>query len=46
MSQIALRWVLQKDFVSTVVVGVDNIQELEEAMRTLTEFQLTEEEVS
>ena len=45
MSQIALRWVLQKEFVSTVVIGVDNIQELEESMKTLTDFRLTQEEV-
>jgi len=45
MSQIALRWVLQKEFVSTVVIGVDNVKELEECMRVLTDFQLTEQEM-
>jgi len=45
MLQIALRWVLQKEFVSTVVIGVNDVEELEESMRVLTEFELTEEEM-
>jgi len=45
ISDIALRWVLQQEFVSTVVIGVNNIQELEDNMRALTEFELTEDEM-
>lgn len=45
LESIALRWVLQKEFVSTVVLGVDTVEELECNMKVLTDFQLTEQEV-
>jgi len=45
LSDIALKWVLEKEFVSTVVVGVRDINELEQAMSVLTDFQLTQDEM-
>jgi hypothetical protein len=45
-SQVAILWALQKGFVTSVVIGVDNIQELEENMKILTDdLYLTREEM-
>ena len=45
VQQVALRWLLQKDFVTSIVISVKDADELEESMKTLTEFQLSIDEV-
>ena len=46
-SQIAILWCLQKGFITSIVVGCNNVQELEENMSCLTEnLCLSDEEMS
>jgi len=44
-SQVAVRWVLQKDVVSSVIIGAKTIQQLEDNMGAGSGWSLTEEEM-
>jgi len=44
-SQVAIRWVLQKEPVSSVIIGAKNIQQLEDNMGAGTGWKLTDEQV-
>ena len=45
-SQVATRWVLQKDFVSSVIIGVKTIAQLESSMGAGNGWKLTDEQAS
>jgi len=44
-SQVAIRWVLQKEYVPSVIIGAKNIQQLEENMVAGTGWKLTDEQM-
>jgi len=44
-TQVAIRWVLQKDVVSSVIIGAKSIQQLEDNMGAGSGWSLTEEEM-
>jgi len=44
-TQVAIRWVLQKDFVSSVIIGAKSIQQLEDNMGAGSGWSLTEEQM-
>jgi len=43
--QVALRWLLQKDFIPSVIIGANSVQQLEENMGAGTGWKLTDEQV-
>ncbi len=45
MAQVALRWLLQKPFVPSVVIGARTLEQLEDNMGAATGWELTAEEV-
>ncbi|CAC5363544.1 unnamed protein product [Mytilus coruscus] len=45
VSQIALRWVLQKNIVASVIIGATNIQQLEENMASGSGWRLSHDEM-
>ena len=45
MPQIALRWLLQKDVVTSVIIGARNLQQLDDNMSAANGWKLTSEEV-
>ena len=46
VSQVALRWLLQKDIVSSVIIGVTSLNQLEDNIGAATGWKLTEDEVN
>lgn len=46
VAQVALRWCLQKDIVSSVIIGATTMEQLEDNMGAAVGWQLTEEEVN
>jgi len=44
-TQVAIRWLLQKDFIPSVIIGAKSIQQLEDNMGAGTGWKLTEEQV-
>jgi len=44
-SQVATRWVLQKDFVSSVIIGAKTIAQLEDSMGAGNGWKLTDEQM-
>ena len=45
MAQVALRWTLQKDVVSSVIIGATSIKQLEDNMGAGTGWNMSKEEV-
>ena len=45
LAQVAIRWLLQKDIVSSVIIGASTLAQLEANMGAATGWKLTEEEV-
>ena len=45
MSQIAIRWLLQKQDVSSVIIGAKNVQQLEDNLSAADGWQLSPAEV-
>ena len=45
MAQVALRWLLQKDVVSSVICGVTSVAQLEDNVGASTGWSLSDEEV-
>ena len=43
--QVALRWLLQKEVVSSVIIGVTSVSQLEDNVGAATEWKLSDEEV-
>ena len=46
MSQIALRWLIQQDTVSSVIIGVKTLEQLEDNMGAAKGWELTKKQVS
>ena len=46
VAQVALRWLLQKSIVSSVVIGATKMHQLDDNMGAANGWELTEEEVS
>ena len=46
VSQVALRWLIQKDVVSSVVMGVKTVEQLESNMGAAYGWKLTDSQVS
>jgi len=44
--QVSLRWLLQKDFIPSVIIGAKTVQQLEQNMAVGTGWKLTDEEVT
>jgi aryl-alcohol dehydrogenase-like predicted oxidoreductase len=44
-TQVAIRWLLQKDFVSSVIIGAKSLQQLEDNMGAGSGWSLTEEQM-
>jgi len=44
-AQVAIRWLLQKDVVSSVIIGAKTLQQLEDNMGASTGWEITEETV-
>jgi len=44
--QVSLRWLLQKDFIPSVIIGAKTVQQLEQNMAAGTGWKLTDEEVT
>lgn len=45
-AQVALRWLLQKDFVSSVVIGAKKVKQLDDNLDASSGWEMTKEEVS
>lgn len=45
MAQVALRWLLQKPVVSSVIIGVTKMEQLDDNMAAANGWKLTDEEV-
>ena len=45
MSQVAIRWLLQKEAVSSVIIGVKTLEQLDSNMGASTGWELTAEQV-
>ena len=45
MAQVALRWLLQKDFVPSVIIGAKNLKQLEDNMGAGAGWELTKKQV-
>jgi aryl-alcohol dehydrogenase-like predicted oxidoreductase len=45
VAQVALRWTLQKDVVSSVIIGATSIKQLEDNMGAGTGWNMSKEEV-
>ena len=45
MSQIALRWLIQQDTVSSVIIGVKTLEQLEDNMGAAKGWELTKKQV-
>lgn len=45
LAQIAIRWLLQKDIVSSVIIGVTSMSQLEDNMAAATGWKLSDEEM-
>lgn len=46
LAQVAIRWLLQKDIVSSVIIGVSTMAQLEDNMGAATGWKLTDEEMA
>lgn len=47
ISQVALSWVVNRDYITSAIIGVSSVAELEENMKVLSpEFRLTATEVN
>ncbi|XP_066274331.1 1-deoxyxylulose-5-phosphate synthase YajO-like isoform X1 [Branchiostoma lanceolatum] len=45
-AQVAIRWLLQKDVVSSVIIGAKTVQQLEDNMGASTGWEITEEQMA
>eukprot|EP00058_Branchiostoma_floridae_P020993 XP_002606483.1 hypothetical protein BRAFLDRAFT_91936 [Branchiostoma floridae] len=45
-AQVAIRWLLQKDVVSSVIIGAKTLQQLEDNMGAATGWEITEEQMA
>ncbi|XP_066274333.1 1-deoxyxylulose-5-phosphate synthase YajO-like isoform X3 [Branchiostoma lanceolatum] len=45
-AQVAIRWLLQKDVVSSVIIGAKTVQQLEDNMGASTGWEITEEQIA
>ncbi|XP_078618069.1 1-deoxyxylulose-5-phosphate synthase YajO-like [Branchiostoma floridae x Branchiostoma japonicum] len=45
-AQVAIRWLLQKDVVSSVIIGAKTLQQLEDNMGASTDWEITEEQMA
>jgi len=45
VAQVALRWLLQKEIVSSVIIGAKTVQQLEDNMGAASEWELTPEQM-
>jgi aryl-alcohol dehydrogenase-like predicted oxidoreductase len=43
--QVAIRWLLQKDVVASVIIGANSIEQLEDNIGSATNWSLTKEQV-
>ncbi|CAH1254861.1 KCNAB1 [Branchiostoma lanceolatum] len=46
VAQVAIRWLLQKDVVSSVIIGAKTVQQLEDNMGASTGWEITEEQMA
>ncbi|XP_035658708.1 1-deoxyxylulose-5-phosphate synthase YajO-like [Branchiostoma floridae] len=46
VAQVAIRWLLQKDVVSSVIIGAKTLQQLEDNMGASTGWEITEEQMA
>lgn len=46
MAQVALRWLIQKKIVSSVIFGAKTLQQLDDNLGASSGWELTEEEVN
>jgi aryl-alcohol dehydrogenase-like predicted oxidoreductase len=46
VAQVALRWLIQRDVVSSVIIGCTSIQQLEDNMGASAGWALTDQDVS